>query len=373
MQQVQKVRHIARTVVSMCFFCALILSNSLLLARSDSEASTRALADTVGFAHKARQMDSVMVRIDRLYHDDLARTQQPAGTVWRAAICPHDDYTYASWLYPAVLRNIKAKTVIIFGVAHKAWRYNLENRLVFDSFSSWRGPYGKVTVSPLREEIIKQLPADMAIVHDPMQSEEYSVEAMIPFLQYQNRDVEIISILVPYMDFERMQTISKHLAKTLFAVMSQRNLRWGEDVAILISSDAVHYGDEAWDGYNYAYYGTGSKANALAEAYDREIISTCFDSKLTEKKVARFYAYTTKPDNFKEYKWSWCGNYAISVGLLTSLDLQKLEKSAPLTGVPIAYATSITQPHLKVDDLGMGQTAIATQRHWVGYPAIGFR
>ncbi|NTW53396.1 MAG: AmmeMemoRadiSam system protein B, partial [Chlorobaculum sp.] len=40
---------------------------------------------------------------------------------------------------------------------------------------------------------------------------------------------------------------------------------------------------------------------------------------------------------------------------------------------PVGYATSISQPHLKVDDLGMGQTAIATLRHWVGYPAIGFR
>ncbi|HHE32200.1 MAG TPA: AmmeMemoRadiSam system protein B [Chlorobaculum parvum] len=373
MLQAEKMRYIARTVVSMCLFFALILSHSLLLARSDPEFSTRALADTVGFVHKAWQMDSVMVRIKRLYHDDLARTQQPAGTVWRAAICPHDDYTYASWLYPAVLRNIKAKTVIIFGVSHKAWRYNLENRLVFDSFSTWRGPYGKVTVSPLRDEIIEQLPADMAIVHDPMQSEEYSVEAMIPFLQYQNRDVEIISILVPYMDFERIQSISKHLAKALFAAMNQKNLRWGEDVAILISSDAVHYGDEEWGGYNYAYYGTGSKANALAVAHDREIISTCFDSKLTEKKVARFYGYTTRKDNFREYRWTWCGNYAIPVGLLTALDLRELEKSAPLKGVPIAYATSISQPHLKVDDLTMGETAIATQRHWVGYAAVGFR
>ncbi|MBN1928385.1 MAG: AmmeMemoRadiSam system protein B [Chlorobiaceae bacterium] len=362
-----------RTVATICLLFALMLSSSLLLARTDSKPSTRALADTVGFAHRAWQMDSVMARISSLNRDDLARTEQPAGTAWRAAICPHDDYTYAGWLYPAVLRNIKAKTVVIFGVSHKAWRHKLENRLVFDSFSAWRGPYGKVTVSPLRDELINRLPTGMVIVHDQMQSEEYSVEALIPFLQYQNRDVEIISILVPSMDFERMQTISRHLAKALFAVMNQKNLRWGEDVAILISSDAVHYGDEEWGGYNFAYYGTGAQANELAEAHDREIISTCFESKLTEKKVARFYAYTTNDDNFKEYRWSWCGNYAISVGLLTALDFQKLEKSAPLTGVPIAYATSITQPHLKVDDLGMGETAIATPRHWVGYPAVGFR
>jgi hypothetical protein len=50
-----------------------------------------------------------------------------------------------------------------------------------------------------------------------------------------------------------------------------------------------------------------------------------------------------------------------------------LEGSKVLTGVPVAYSTSITQPHLKVDDLKMGQTGIATAHHWVGYPAIGFK
>lgn len=362
-----------RFLAEICLLFALVFASSSSFARIASEASTRALADTVGFAHRSWQMDSVMTRIKALNGNDLARTRQPEGTAWRAAICPHDDYTYAGWLYPAVLRNIKAKTVIIFGVAHKAWRYNLENQLVFDSFSTWRGPYGKVTVSPLRDEIIDQLPADMAIVHDAMQSEEYSVEAMIPFLQYQNRDVEIISILVPYMDFERMQIISKHLSKALFSVMKKENLKWGADVAILMSSDAVHYGDEAWGSYNYAYVGTGSAANERAMDYDREIISNCFESKLTEKKIARFYGYTTRKDNFREYRWTWCGNYAIPVGLLTALDLGELENSTPLTGVPIAYATSITQPHLKVDDLQMGETAIATLRHWVGYAAVGFR
>lgn len=362
-----------RLIASISLLFALMLASTPLPARTGAETPTRALADTVGFAHRAWQMDSVMTRIKALDRDDPVRAGQPARTAWRAAICPHDDYAYAGRLYPAALRNIEAKTVIIFGVAHKAWRYNLENRLVFDSFSSWRGPYGAVQVSPLRNEIIDRLPGDMAVVHDPVQSEEYSVEAMIPFLQHQNRDVEIISILVPSMDFERMQTVSRQLAKALFAVMKKNDLRWGNDVALLISSDAVHYGDEAWDGHNFAFYGTGSKANALAEAHDREIISTCFEKELTKKKIARFYSYTTHPVNFRQSRWSWCGRYAIPVGLLTALDLQKLEKSAPLTGVPITYATSISQPHLKVDDLQMGRTAIATQRHWVGYAAIGFR
>jgi len=362
-----------RKFVSIILFFGGILLSSSLQGQSNPHIFTRGLADTVGFAHLDWQMDSVMARIEVLNHDDLIQSQQAAGTVWRAAICPHDDYTYAGWLYPAVLRNIKASTVIIFGVAHKARLFKLENQLVFDSFQSWHGPYGAVKVSSLRDEIISHLPGYMAVVHDSMETVEHSVEAMIPFLQYQDRNIEIISILVPYMDFKRMQTISQHLAKALFTIMMQKNLHWGEDIALLISSDAVHYGDEDWGGKNYAPYGTDSTGNAQAVSHEREIIRICFEAELTEKKIARFFAYTVNPDNFREYKWTWCGRYSIPFGLLTSLYLQSLQKSSPLTGIPVAYATSISQPHLKVVDLRMGQTSIATHRHWVGYPAIGFK
>jgi hypothetical protein len=142
---------------------------------------------------------------------------------------------------------------------------------------------------------------------------------------------------------------------------------------LLISSDAVHYGDEEWGGNNYAPYGTDSTGNAQAVAHELEIIRTCFTGALTQEKIERFFSYTVKAENFREYKWTWCGRYSIPCGLLTSLYLQTLEKSSPLTDVPVTYATSISQTHLKVVDLGMGQTAIATPRHWVGYATIGFK
>ena len=151
----------------------------------------------------------------------------------------------------------------------------------------------------------------MAVVHDSMETVEHSVEALIPFLQYQDRDIEIISILVPCMDYKRMQTISQHLASALNDIMRQKNLHWGEDVALLISSDAVHYGDEEWGGKDYAPYGTDSTGNEQAVSYEREIIRTCFEGELSVEKIARFYAYTVNPDNFREYRWTWCGRYSI--------------------------------------------------------------
>ncbi len=362
-----------RTFVLVVLLFGGVLFCSSLHGQFNPDVLKRGLADTVGFAHLDWQMDSVMARIQVLNHNDLIRSQQAEGTVWRTAICPHDDYTYAGWLYTAVLRNIEASTVIIFGVAHKASLFKLENQLVFDSFKSWHGPYGAIKVSSLRDEIISQLPGDMAIVHDSMETVEHSVEALIPFLQYQDRNIEIISILVPYMDFKRMQIISQHLSQALFTIMRQKNLRWGEDIALLISSDAVHYGDEDWGEKNYAPFGTDSAGNAQAVSYEQEIIRTCFEGKLTGGKIARFFSYTVNPDNYREYKWTWCGRYSIPFGLLTSLHLQSLQKTSPLSGIPVAFGTSISQPHLKVVDLKMGQTAIASPRHWVGYPAIGFK
>jgi len=84
-----------RIFVLVILFLGGVLSSSSLQGQPDTEILTRGLVDTVGFAHLDWQMDSVMARIRMFNHDDLIRSQQAAGTVWRTAICPHDDYTYS--------------------------------------------------------------------------------------------------------------------------------------------------------------------------------------------------------------------------------------------------------------------------------------
>ena len=91
----------------------------------------RPLADTVGFAHTATQMDSLVKRIMRTQEKNLKSKRVKAGvgleTAFKVVIAPHDDYTYAGYMYPLALQNVHAKTVIIFGVAHKAKNLKLEN------------------------------------------------------------------------------------------------------------------------------------------------------------------------------------------------------------------------------------------------------
>lgn len=338
----------------------------------------RPLADTVGFAHTALQTDSVVQRIIRLQGKILNEKRKKAGitdrTIFKAVIAPHDDYTYAGYLYPLALQNIKAKTVILFGVAHKAKNFGLENQLIFDSYTHWSGPYGKIKVSSLREEIIAQMPKAIYQVNDSMQKAEHSVEAEIPFLQYYNPKIEIISILVPYMSFATIDSLSGHLVKALAVVLQKNKLEWGKDVAIVISADAVHYGNEDWGGRDFAFYGADSAGYKKAVEHEYEIMNTCFADGLNVPKIKSFTEFTVKKDNYKEYNWTWCGRYSVPMGLLTAFHLSEELKMGTLQGKVLGYETSLSNKHILVKDLGsLGTTAISTIKHWVGYPAVGFK
>lgn len=344
---------------------------ALLFASCNSRNSNqhvRPMADTVGFASKQFQVDSVLSRIESLQSDMLSKALHLNGC--RLAICPHDDYTYVGWLYPATLRNITAKTVIIFGVAHKAKRFGLEDVLVFDTFSHWHGPAGNIAVSALREEIVAGLPEGFAVEHDSMQLFEHSVEALLPFLQHYNRDIEFVSILVPYMSYARMKHLAEALAKSLQLVMQKHKLRWGQDIALVVTTDAVHYGDEGWGDKNYAPFGADSAGYQKARERELTIMGSTLLGTVTQEKVKLFTEYTLNPNNYKEYSWTWCGRYSVPLGLLTALELTRLSAEPELTGISVGYATSIEQSHIPVADLGMGETAPANLRHWVGYAAV---
>jgi AmmeMemoRadiSam system protein B len=338
----------------------------------------RGLADTVGFAHLKSQMDVVMQRIELSQGKRIAEIHAAKNIrekdAWRMVIAPHDDYAYAGNLYPLILKNVKTKTVILFGVAHDAAKLKLEDKLIFDSFSHWRGPYGNIRVSRLREAILKNLPKGMGEVNDSMQTMEHSVEAELPFLQYYDKEVEIVSILVPFMSYERMRVLGKGLAEAIAGMMTENKLDWGRDVAFVVSTDAVHYGDQGWQGRNFAFFGADTAGYAKAVDHEHKIMDECFEDSVTEEKIKRFTEYTVKKENHKEYQWTWCGRYSVPMGLLTGLYVQELLKSKPLQGIVLDHATSLDHTMLKVDDLkGMGTTAPATIRHWVGYAAVGFR
>jgi len=323
----------------------------------------RPLKDTIGFAQYTWQMDSLMARITR------SGWKKETGNPWNMVICPHDDYTYVGKLYPELLQNIKAPNLILIGVAHKAAQLGIEDSLVFDSYSAWKGPWKNVPVSPVREELFQLLKGKYAIINDSLQKVEHSVEAMIPFLQYFNKDINIVPILVPAMNPDRMDTCGKALSEAIREVAARHKWEWGTDYAIVVTTDAVHYGNEDWGGVNRAYYGCDDKGNLRARNHEADIIDSCLNGDVSPEKIRMFNSFTLNKENFREYKWTWCGRYSVPVALYTAY---YLNKGKLLSGELIGYSTSITSAHIPVDDIAMGRTAIATDCHWVGYASLGY-
>ncbi len=332
----------------------------------------RGLVDTTGFAHESWQMDSLMARI-RLYEGDSLLPWEEKDFNWRVCISPHDDYTYVGYLYPAVLSHVRTPLVILFGVAHKARLLGLQDKIVAGTYTQYRGPWGNITVSPLREEILAQLDTSLYTVNDSMMGMEHSLEALLPFLQYFNRDLQIIPILVPYMSYNRMQQISTALARSIKNVTQKHRLSWGTGYSLVISTDAVHYGDEDWGGKNYAPYGTDSAGLAEAVAHEQLIIDSTLAGPLSPERIRQFTRFTVQEQDYKKYKWTWCGRYSVPFGLLTAWHLQQITGAPPLQGERVGYRNSIDHTPLPVKDLHMGVTAPANPHHWVGYAAVGYR
>jgi AmmeMemoRadiSam system protein B len=351
---------------SIVYVLIIILSINLFECQSNErpiQDKIRNLKDTIGFAQYSWQMDSLMARIGTVW-------KSSEGSPWKLVICPHDDYTYVGRLYPELLQNIKASNLILIGVAHKAAQLKIEDSLVFDSYTKWRGPWKEIPVSPVREELYSLLVRKFAIINDTLQKVEHSVEAMIPFLQYFNRNISIVPILVPSMSPDRMEACGKALAEAISKVAARHKWKWGIDFAIVVTTDAVHYGNEDWGGIDRAYYGCDENGNIRAREHESVIIDSCLKGEVLHDKIRLFSSYTLNQDNFREYKWTWCGRYSVPVALYTSY---YLSHGSGISGELVGYSTSITSAHIPVDDLRMGRTAIATSCHWVGYASIGYR
>ncbi len=331
-----------------------------------SEMIVRHQADTIGFVQYAWQMDSVMARIS-------SEDKTPSNEIYKAVICPHDDYAYAAGLFNKTLAGVKAKIIVLVGVAHRARNFELENKLIFGSFTQWDSPYGGIKISPLRDELLRKLKKETFIVHDSMMQLEHSLEAITPFLQKNNKDVEIIPLLVPYMTFENMELFSEDFSKALSDLMKDKGLVYGYDLAIVISNDAVHYGSEGWGGKNLAPFGTNGNGNEKARQKDLTIIEECLENELTSSKIKLFNTYTVKQDDFKEYAWVWCGRYSLPFGLLVANKLNLKAYESNLSGTLIDWRSSLHNPHIEVKDIGMGTTAPATSKHWVAFTGIGYQ
>jgi AmmeMemoRadiSam system protein B len=342
------------------------------MSQLPTNAQIRALKDTVGFSFNKEQIQAVVQLSEKLEQQALEKNREQFKNVkWIAGICPHDDHLLAGRVYGHLFQNMNAKRYVIFGVAHKAASWGVQDSLVFDSFDYWRAPYGPVKVSELRQEIIELLPKADFVVNNDWQSEEHSVEGIVPFIQYYRRDAEIVSILVPYMNWERIEKLSQDLSQALSTIIKKHNWKLGDDIAFLCSNDGDHYGDQDWGGNNLAPFGADEAGYLKATQQDGSLIKINLTGELTAEKLQDFCKRVWGENDLKEYKIRWCGRFAIPSGLNTVRILMEKLNHPPLSGYFLRYDNSYNLGKLPLD-IGIGTTAPNNIHHWVGYSAIGY-
>lgn len=328
----------------------------------------RGQQDTVGFAATAAQMARVWELSEAPPAPDPLGSAADSGVA--GALCPHDDYLYAARIYRRVLPLVTARTVILLGTFHGYRRAGVRGLLVFDPYRAWRAPDGEVPVSSLRTELIAAMDPGDRIQDAALHDREHSLEPIAHWLRHANPEVEIVPILVPAMPFPRMEELAARLATALAHAMTARGCALGPDLAIVMSSDAVHYGAD----FQHIPFGEGGiEPYRLACAQDLALLKGPLAGPISAAKARSFFETCVDPAHPDTYRLTWCGRFAVPFGLLLLKETAgRLGQGVP-EGLPLAYGTSIGAPALPLKPLGLGATAPANLYHFVGHPAAAYR
>ena len=332
-----------------------------------SSGDVRGQKDAIGFASTPAQMAKVWELSATPPAPERLGEAPPPGVA--GVVCAHDDYLFAGRVYRQTLPLVTAKTVLLVGVFHGYRRFGAHDVLVFDDYRAWRTPDGDAPVSPLRGELLARLPHGDYVQDDAAHDSEHSLEALLYWLKHVHPDVQFVPVIVPVMKFGRMQKLADDLGLALAETMKAHRWKLGRDVAVVISSDAVHYGDD----FGYVPFGQGGvDAYVKACAQDRSLLTGPLAGPVTTAKVEQFYTTCVNPEQPSEYRLTWCGRFAIPLGLLV-LERTTAALGLPVpVGHPLVYGTSIGGPELPVKAIGMGSTAPANLYHFVGYPSEAY-
>ncbi len=346
----------------------LFLSFFILLfsINSFAEVKVRKVVDDVGFCTKAAQIEKIVELASAAEKKELKKEAEfLKGKKIIAAISPHDDHMYAGRVYLYSLPYVaNAKTVIVFGVTHRKPRLALKdpkNFIILDDFDEWKSPYSNTKIDKkFRSFLAKNLNPNHFFISNKAHSLEHSIEAMLAFLKYYNRDVKILPIMVTTMDFESLDKISKELSSLMVKYIKENKLVLGKDISFLISTDTTHYGPDFGDER------FGLDENAHKKGTEQDIyIGKTFLSGIIKKEKLRGYADKVWKENIY-----WCGRYTVPFGVLTVSRIIKDLMGKNIVGYPARYSDSYTTGILPAYNIGIGITAPFSLKHWVGYWSI---
>ena len=332
-----------------------------------SMSDVRGQRDTVGYAATREAMQRVWEVSAQGPAPESFGAQVAPGVL--GVIGPHDDYIYAGRVYREIFPLVTAKTAVIVGVFHRYKRFEAHDQLVFDPYRAWSSPDGEIPVSALRDEVIAALPKDMAVKDAAAHDSEHSIEGIAYFLKHARPDVEIVPVIIPSASFERLSEMAARFSEALAASMKKRGWALGRDVAIVISADGTHYGDD----FRFAPYGAGgAQAYERALEDDRRLMRETLGGLFTRDRAREFFATVVDPANPDQYRRTWCGRFSVTLGTMLVADTARRLGVAQTKTVPVSLGVSVDTPELAVRDVGLGPTAPANLYHFVMHPALAF-
>jgi len=329
----------------------------------------RPVRDPVGFCWQAGEMDQLVSFLEA--REPLTTHPGNLGPLV-GGILPHDDYLYAAPITYALTRRIEASEALIIGVTHGSVRKilnNLQGVLILDNYSHWPGPYGPVPVSPLRERMKSGLAVESWIENDKAHDLEHSIEALIPLLQYRQRQLTITPIMVTAMPEARMAALSKDLAGVVSTYLRETGKVMGRDFVVLISADGNHYGKD----FDNLDFGMGRAAHQAALAYDHTILDELTSGPLNGKRIAILSQELWGADYQSRGKVLWCGKYSIPFGLHLLLELSRcIDANRVITPRLLGYGDTFSQGVLPFQGSDLGITAPFSLEHWVSFFSVAF-
>ncbi len=332
----------------------------ILCANLFAKGETRKPFDDVSYAWSNTQIEMLIKTVEGM---KLPYNKVEGKIV--AGIFPHDDHLYSGVTLNSLTKQIgKRKLAIIFGVTHKMARKmggKVTNTLIFDNYSYWYAPYKKIKVSDLREFLEKNLSEKDYIISNVFHSYEHSIEAILPFLNFYSKGIEIMPIMIPPMDLKTMDRLSNKLSKEIVKYIKMKNLNF-DDIIFLISADANHYGED----FKNLEFGKGEEGHRKAREHDLEIFEKYYKGKITRERVRSIVK------NRVYEKTLWCGRYSIPFGLLTVEKTVEKTKGENLFGHFVRYDDTYIDPIVPLKGYGFGVSAPFSLKHWVGHMAIAF-
>ncbi len=328
-----------------------------------------------GFANSYEQLREIIELSAKLENSRITKNylkyKFKTDPVWELAVCPHDDYAYAGRVYTHVIPYIKAKTIIIFGVAHKARDYGIKDRLIFGSFKGWDTWAGVLPVSGFRDKFTHRLGKD-AGTNNEFMIKEHSIEALAHWIRHLHTDAEIIPICVPYMNWEKMNELTDKFSDILGNLMREKGLSFGKDIMILASNDSSHYGDQGWGGKNYAPFGCDVTGYTRGTDRDLNLSKDYLEGNIQTERIKSFFHSLVNEDKVEEYLITWCGRFSVPFSILVYNKTCAQMDRNPGRGKFLRYGTSVGEGIPEPLSSPAEVTAPANLHHWVGYIALGF-